>query len=320
MARAQAIAAEQGGSVLVTDDPVAAVAGADVVTTDTWVSMGLEAEAEARKGAGSPFAPFRVTEELMAQAAPDAVFLHCLPAYRGYEVDAEVIDGPASLVWQEAENRLHAQKALLSWLVEQHEGGRGAMTVSTSRAARQQRIVEILASTPVRSQTELLDHLAGDGIEVTQATLSRDLVDVGAERVRVGKNLVYAVPGEGGDRTVRAAPAGEERGTRLQSRCHELLVSAEHSANLVILRTPPGAANFLASAVDHAGLEGVLGTIAGDDTIMVVTAGARAQRRRSSTACCPTPGGTSRDRPDRPAAPPCGVGGSRAARPTRSPR
>jgi transcriptional regulator of arginine metabolism len=147
------------------------------------------------------------------------------------------------------------------------------MTVSTSRAARQQRIVEILASTPVRSQTELLDHLAADGIEVTQATLSRDLVDVGAERVRVGKNLVYAVPGEGGDRRVRAAPDVEERVTRLQSRCNELLVSAEHSANLVILRTPPGAASFLASALDHAGLEGVLGTIAGDDTIMVVTAG-----------------------------------------------
>ena len=148
------------------------------------------------------------------------------------------------------------------------------MTVSTSRAARQQRIVEILASTPVRSQTELLDPLATDGIEVTQATLSRDLGDVGAERVRVGKNLVYAVPGEGGDRTVRAAPDGEERATRLQARCHELLVSAEHSANLVILRTPPGAANFLASGLDHAGLEGVLGTIAGDDTIMVVTSGA----------------------------------------------
>ena len=147
------------------------------------------------------------------------------------------------------------------------------MTVSTSRAARQQRIVEILAATPVRSQTELLDHLAADGIEVTQATLSRDLVDVGAERVRVGKNLVYAVPGEGGDRTVRPATDLEGRVTRLQSRCNELLVSAEHSANLVILRTPPGAANFLASALDHAGLEGVLGTIAGDDTIMVVTQG-----------------------------------------------
>jgi transcriptional regulator of arginine metabolism len=152
------------------------------------------------------------------------------------------------------------------------------MTISTSRAARQQRIVEILSATPVRSQTELLDHLAADGIEVTQATLSRDLVDVGAERVRVGKSLVYAVPGEGGDRTVRAATDGEERGTRLQSRCHELLVSAEASANLVILRTPPGAANFLASALDHATIDGVLGTIAGDDTIMVVTRGASASR------------------------------------------
>ncbi|HMM95897.1 MAG: arginine repressor [Micrococcales bacterium] len=152
------------------------------------------------------------------------------------------------------------------------------MTVSTSRAARQQRITEILQATPVRSQTELLDLLAADGIEVTQATLSRDLVDVGAERVRVGKSLVYAVPGEGGDRTVRPAPDEEERTTRLAARCQELLVSAEHSANLVVLRTPPGAANFLASAIDHTSVEGVLGTIAGDDTIMVITSGAARSR------------------------------------------
>ncbi|MGL5862255.1 MAG: arginine repressor [Phycicoccus sp.] len=152
------------------------------------------------------------------------------------------------------------------------------MTVPTSRVARQHRIVEILGSTPVRSQTALLDLLAADGIEVTQATLSRDLVDVGAERVRVGKNLVYAVPGEGGDRTVRAALDPEERMTRLQSRCHELLVSAECSANLAVLRTPPGAANFLASALDHSGYDGVLGTIAGDDTILVVTSGSARSR------------------------------------------
>jgi transcriptional regulator of arginine metabolism len=152
------------------------------------------------------------------------------------------------------------------------------VTVSTSRAARRQRIVEILRSTPVRSQTELLDLLAADGIEVTQATLSRDLVDVGAERVRVGKSLVYAVPGEGGDRTVRAAPDDQERVSRLQSRCQELLVSADHSANLVVLRTPPGAANFLASALDHTALDGVLGTIAGDDTIMVITSSAARSR------------------------------------------
>lgn len=125
VARARAIAAAQGGSVLVTDDPAAAVAGAVVVATDTWVSMGMEDQSAQRRGAAGPFEAFRVTASLMARAAADAVFLHCLPAYRGYEVDAEVIDGPASLVWQEAENRLHAQKALLSWLVEQHREGDG---------------------------------------------------------------------------------------------------------------------------------------------------------------------------------------------------
>jgi ornithine carbamoyltransferase len=119
LARAQAIAAEQGGSVLVTDDAVAAVQGADVVATDTWVSMGQEGESDERKGVGGPFEKYRVDGTLMGHAAAGAVFLHCLPAYRGYEVDADVIDGPQSLVWQEAENRLHAQKALLSWLVEQ---------------------------------------------------------------------------------------------------------------------------------------------------------------------------------------------------------
>ena len=155
-----------------------------------------------------------------------------------------------------------------------------ALTPGSPRTmtGRRSRISAIIATHVVASQEELGQLLAAEGITVTQATLSRDLVDVGAERVRVGKSLVYAVPGEGGDRTVRAAPHGEERVTRLQSRCHELLVSAEASANLVILRTPPGAANFLASALDHAALEAVLGTIAGDDTIMVVTQGAAASR------------------------------------------
>jgi transcriptional regulator of arginine metabolism len=152
------------------------------------------------------------------------------------------------------------------------------VTLSTSRGARQQRVVELLTQHAVRSQTELLDLLASDGIEVTQATLSRDLVDVGAEKVRVGKNLVYAVPGLGGDRTVRAAAGVDEVRTRLQSRCHELLVTAEVSANVVVLRTPPGGANYLASAIDGGGVEEVLGTIAGDDTILLVTTGAAASR------------------------------------------
>lgn len=119
LARAQHLAGQHGGSVQITDDPAAAVAGADAVATDTWVSMGQENQAEERHGAASPFAPYQVTTELMSQAAPEAIFLHCLPAYRGYEVAAEVIDGPRSVVWQESENRLHAQKAVLSWLLEQ---------------------------------------------------------------------------------------------------------------------------------------------------------------------------------------------------------
>jgi ornithine carbamoyltransferase len=84
--------------------------------------MGMEGEKGDRQGAASPFVPFAVTQSLMAQAASDAIFLHCLPAYRGFEVEAAVIDGPQSVVWDEAENRLHAQKALLSFLLEGAEG------------------------------------------------------------------------------------------------------------------------------------------------------------------------------------------------------
>lgn len=116
IADAERIAAETGGSVTLLTDPEAAASGADVVVTDTWVSMGKEEEKIARiRDLGG----FKVTSELMTRAASDAIFIHCLPADRGYEVDAEVIDGPQSVVWDEAENRLHAQKALLVWLLRQ---------------------------------------------------------------------------------------------------------------------------------------------------------------------------------------------------------
>ena len=114
LVRAAAIAEATGGSVAWTEDPIAAADGADVLATDTWVSMGQEAEAAERE---APFVPYAVTEELLAKAKPDAIVLHCLPAYRGKEIEAAVIDGPQSVVWDEAENRLHAQKALLSWLL-----------------------------------------------------------------------------------------------------------------------------------------------------------------------------------------------------------
>ena len=104
------------GSVRLEPDPRAAVAGVDVVVTDTWVSMGTEGEGEARIEA---FRDFSVTTSLFAEAKPDAIALHCLPAYRGKEIDAEVIDGPRSVVWDEAENRRHAQKAILTFLLEE---------------------------------------------------------------------------------------------------------------------------------------------------------------------------------------------------------
>jgi ornithine carbamoyltransferase len=110
VAKAKALGAE----LTLTDDPKAAVAGADVVTTDVWASMGQEEERDAREAA---FAGFKVDSALMGQAATDAIFLHCLPAHRGEEVSGEVMDSPASRVWEEAENRLHAQKALLVHLL-----------------------------------------------------------------------------------------------------------------------------------------------------------------------------------------------------------
>ena len=108
------------GTASVTDDPVAAVEDADVVVTDTWVSMGKEDEAAARRAI---FEPYALTGELLARARPDAIVLHCLPAYRGSEIAAEVIDGPQSVVWDEAENRRHAQKAVMAWL-QDHATGR----------------------------------------------------------------------------------------------------------------------------------------------------------------------------------------------------
>lgn len=115
VADATARAAETGGSITLLTDPEATVAGADVVVTDTWASMGQEAE-KARRA--KDFAGYTVNSELMAKADKEAIFLHCLPAYRGYEVTADVLDGPQSVIWDEAENRLHSQKALMVWLLQ----------------------------------------------------------------------------------------------------------------------------------------------------------------------------------------------------------
>ena len=143
--------------------------------------------------------------------------------------------------------------------------------LATTKTARHRRIVELLETRRVHSQGELAALLGVDGLKVTQTTLSRDLDELGAVRIRDGGgDLVYAVPAEGGDPTPRVAAADGEAAGRLSRLAAELLVSADASANLVVLRTPPGAAQFLASALDRAALADVVGTIAGDDTVMVI--------------------------------------------------
>ena len=154
----------------------------------------------------TPFLPYQVNAELLAAAAPDAIVLHCLPAHRGEEITDEVLDGPHSAVFDQAENRLHAQKALLTLpRCERAVRRSERMTSPLTRAARHARIVELIRDQAVRSQTELADLLAADGLQVTQATLSRDLEELGAVKVRGGDGR-GGLPDPGGRPARRCAP------------------------------------------------------------------------------------------------------------------
>jgi len=145
------------------------------------------------------------------------------------------------------------------------------MNIPTTKTARQQLMIDLLNRNAVRSQGDLVDLLDAKGVVATPSTVSRDLVELDAVRVRNHEgNLVYAVPAEGGDRTPRAPADSAAAQTRLQRLSRDLLVSADASANLVVLRTPPGAAQFLASAIDHVAQPDLLGTIAGDDTVLLI--------------------------------------------------
>lgn len=145
------------------------------------------------------------------------------------------------------------------------------MTIPTNKTARQQLMIDLLGRNAVHSQGDLVDLLDAQGVVATPSTVSRDLVELDAVRVRnQDGTLVYAVPAEGGDRTPRAAEDSAAAHNRLQRLSRELLVSAVASANLVVLRTPPGAAQFLASAIDHIAQPDLLGTIAGDDTVLLI--------------------------------------------------
>jgi transcriptional regulator of arginine metabolism len=146
------------------------------------------------------------------------------------------------------------------------------MTVPMTKTARQEQIAAILAKQPVRSQEELAELLAASsGLHVTQATLSRDLDELGVVKLRGADGaLVYALPGADA-RPGLTLPGGLSDSSRLTRYLGELLISAEASANLVVLRTPAGAAQFLASVIDHSSWPAVLGTVAGDDTVLVIS-------------------------------------------------
>lgn len=137
--------------------------------------------------------------------------------------------------------------------------------LGSSRKARQERVAQLLRERSIRSQGQLLGLLAADGIDVTQATLSRDLLELGAGKVRRDGSLVYALPDSADLARADEPPA------RLRRAVEELLVTADVAQNLVVLRTPPGAAQYLASAIDQSHVVDVVGTIAGDDTILVIT-------------------------------------------------
>ena len=161
------------------------------------------------------------------------------------------------------------------------------MNIPTTKTARQQLMIDLLNHNAVRSQNDLVDLLEAQGVLATPSTVSRDLVELDAVRVRNHDGmLVYAVPGEGGDRTPRVAEESTAARTRLIKIARELLVTAESTANLVVLRTPPGAAQYFASAVDHAASADILGTIAGDDTVLLICRdpeGGEAVARRFTT-------------------------------------
>jgi transcriptional regulator of arginine metabolism len=141
------------------------------------------------------------------------------------------------------------------------------VTAPLTRTARHARIAELIGSRPVHSQTELADLLAAEGVQVTQATLSRDLEELRAVKVRSGDGpAVYLIPEDG----TRALRPGEQAPARLVRLLRELLTGADASGNLVVLRTPPGSAHVVGSALDRAGLPDILGTVAGDDTLIVV--------------------------------------------------
>ena len=228
-----------------------AVIGAEAVHTDTWTSMGQEAQAEHRRRA---FEGFQVNESLMAAGRAGSVVL---PLHAGASRRGGVVRGVrrASLAGVPARSQPTRCRSWRACLPR-----RGSMS---TKVQRQQAISRLIGQRAVSSQPQLVELLAEEGIVATQATVSRDLEDLGAVKVRVpGGETVYAIPEYEPDRL-----APEDQLRRVMG---EWVAEVKRSGNLVVLRTPPGCAHVVASALDRSGLEGILGTVAGDDTLLVV--------------------------------------------------
>jgi transcriptional regulator of arginine metabolism len=206
--------------------------------------MGQEAEKQERL---QQFEGYTVDDRDDGARRPAAVFMHCLPAYRGLEVAADVIDGPQSVVFQQGHNRLHAARGALAFLL-----GRAAPRSTNDQGeqgATQTTISRLIGEHEVTSQPQLIELLAEHGIEATQATVSRDLDDIGAVKVRVPSgNTVYAIPEFAPD---RLAPLDQLR--RVMG---EWVAEVACSGNIVMLRTPPGCAHVVASALDRSRVDG----------------------------------------------------------------
>ncbi len=292
LAAAAAIAERTGGSVASAPTRRTLCKGADVLATDVWTSMGQEGQERARISA---MAGYALDAAKLALASPACRVLHCLPAHRGEEIAAEVIDGPASLVFEQAENRLHAQKALLCFLLGTSAAD-GSRPVTAPLAGRDEHQP---ADEGGQARADRLDPQpevgpgpvpGGAGRAAEPARRPGHPGDAvarpGRARARFGcaartarwSTRCPASQGPGGLAASRAAalsggpfaPSAADPAARLARVAAELLVSAEASANLVVLRTPAGAAQLLASAIDHAGWPSVLGTVGGDDTVLVI--------------------------------------------------